>query len=138
MPPDHSPAAGREPGTLIRVVAAVIRDGDRYLLCQRPLSKRHGGLWEFPGGKMEAGESVSDAVSRELREELSVETTCVGELMAAHRDANSPYVIEFYSTEIRGEVACLEHQQVAWLTAPELQTASLAPSDRAFVARLIG
>ena len=57
----------------IRVIAAVIARGDRLLVCQRPPHKRHGGLWEFPGGKCEPGESDLEAARRELHEELGVE-----------------------------------------------------------------
>ena len=63
---------------LVRVIAAVVWRGDRLLVCQRPAHKRHGGLWEFPGGKVEAGESDAAAARRELREELGVEVTAVG------------------------------------------------------------
>jgi len=52
------------------VVAAVIERDGKYLLCQRPQGKRYGGLWEFPGGKLLAGESLLEAARRELREEL--------------------------------------------------------------------
>ena len=136
MLPDESFEAGQASEQLVRVVAAVIRDGDRYLLCQRPLAKRHGGLWEFPGGKVHAGETVFEAVRRELAEELGVDTVRVGERLATHRDPDSPYVIEFYPAEITGRVASLEHEQVAWMTEPEVRAASLAPSDRAFAARM--
>ena len=59
---------------MIAVVAGVVRRGERLLLCQRPEGKRFGMLWEFPGGKIEAGESPEAALERELREELHVET----------------------------------------------------------------
>jgi mutator protein MutT len=61
-----------------RVVAAVIQRNDQYLLCQRPAHKRHGGLWEFPGGKVHDGETDFDAISRELTEELEVGVVRVG------------------------------------------------------------
>ena len=132
MLPDGSTQGGGASAELVRVVAAVIRDGDRYLLCQRPLTKRHGGLWEFPGGKMQPGESVFEAVRRELLEELGVETTRVGTQLASYRDPGSPYVIEFYPVEISGAARRHEHEQVEWMTATEIRAAPLAPSDRAF------
>jgi len=62
----------------IRVLASVIQRDNRLLVFRRPLDKRHGGLWEFPGGKVREGESDLDAARRELREELGVEVTGVG------------------------------------------------------------
>jgi 8-oxo-dGTP diphosphatase len=57
---------------VIRVVAAVIKRNDYYLICKRPKGKRHGGLWEFPGGKVEEGENIETAARRELAEELDL------------------------------------------------------------------
>jgi mutator protein MutT len=116
-----------------RVLAAVIRRHGRLLLCQRPPHKRHGGLWEFPGGKVEAGESDLEAVRRELREELAVEVTWAGAVSFAVLDPGSEFRIEFLPVEIAGEPAALEHTRVAWFRAEELSALALAPSDRRFV-----
>lgn len=126
MTPDRS-------GATVRVLAAVVRRGEHFLVCQRPAHKRHGGLWEFPGGKLESGESDADAAKRELREELGVEVVEVGgELLGVH-DAGSPYLIAFVPVRIDGDPACLEHSALAWATAAELLGYALAPSDRRFV-----
>lgn len=126
MTPDYE-------GATVRVLAAVVRRGERFLVCQRPAHKRHGGLWEFPGGKLESGESDAEAAKRELREELGVEVVEVGgELLGVH-DAGSPYLIAFVPVRIDGEPACLEHSALAWATAGELLNYALAPSDRRFV-----
>ena len=61
-----------EPEGRVAVIAAVIQRGDKYLLGQRPEFKRHGGLWEFPGGKVHDGESRLEAIRRELAEELAL------------------------------------------------------------------
>ena len=90
------------PSAVIRVVAAVIADGDRLLVCQRPPHKRHGGLWEFPGGKREPGETDAEAAGRELREELGVMATEVGAELFAARDPDSPYLIAFLPVRIAG------------------------------------
>jgi 8-oxo-dGTP diphosphatase len=122
---------------LIHVVAAVIQRAGSYLICQRPLEKRHGGLWEFPGGKQDAGETPFDAVARELREELGVTATIVGPLLYSVHDPGSPFVIQFYPVEISGEPAALEHSELAWLSPEQMRTSALAPSDRAFVNTLL-
>lgn len=120
-----------------RVIACVIRDGDRYLVCQRPAHKRHGGLFEFPGGKTEPGESDEAAARRELREELEVELVRAESAIREISDDGSPFVIAFVPVEIRGEPRCLEHSQMTWRTPAELLELPLAPSDRAFVNSLL-
>lgn len=117
----------------IRVLAAVICRDDRYLICKRPAHKRHGGLWEFPGGKIEDGESDLDAGVREMREELDVDVTSVGPTLFARRDEGSVFSIEFMPVEIVGRPRTIEHSEHAWVPAPELLGYDLAPSDRAFV-----
>ena len=57
---------------MVDVVAALIRDGERFLICKRPAHKARALMWEFPGGKVEAGETDGAALSRELREELGI------------------------------------------------------------------
>jgi 8-oxo-dGTP diphosphatase len=70
----------------VRVLAAVIQVGERYLVCLRPSHKRHGGLWEFPGGKVEGDETLQDAARRELKEELGVGVVLTGECVFSSRD----------------------------------------------------
>jgi mutator protein MutT len=120
-----------------RVVAAVIQRADDYLICQRPSHKRHGGLWEFPGGKLEPGETIHDAARRELHEELGVEVAEVGELIFAIEDPGSDFTIEFHPVEIDGEPRCLEHSAHAWLKLGDLLGRPLAPSDYRFAAHLL-
>lgn len=115
------------------VVAAVIERDGRLLVARRAADKRHGGLWEFPGGKLEAGESLAKAASRELYEELGVIATEVGDALYRVRDAGSPYVIVFVPVSIVGEPQPCEHQAVAWARPAELVDYALAPSDAAFV-----
>jgi mutator protein MutT len=119
-----------------RVVAAVIRRGDALLVCQRPAHKRHGGLWEFPGGKCDPGESDADAITRELHEELGVAVTAVGATIASITDEGSPYEIVFLPVAISGEPVCLEHDALHWGTPHELLARPLAPSDQRFLERL--
>ncbi|MBI5478022.1 MAG: (deoxy)nucleoside triphosphate pyrophosphohydrolase [Deltaproteobacteria bacterium] len=122
----------------VRVVAAVIRRGDEYLVCQRPAHKRHGGLWEFPGGKLQGGESLADAARRELREELGVRVTATGPVYFVAADPGAAFVIEFLAVTIDGTPRPAEHAQVAWVPAAALGDLPLCPGDRAFVATLRG
>jgi 8-oxo-dGTP diphosphatase len=124
--------SGPDDEPVVRVLAAVIQRQGRYLLCLRPPQKRHGGLWEFPGGKLEAGESLAQAARRELKEEVGVEVTEWGPPLFSHREAGSRYQIEFLPIEIIGEPRALEHDQVRWVSLEELKSLPLAPSDRAF------
>ena len=116
-----------------RVLASVIQKDNRFLVCQRAAEKRHGGLWEFPGGKVEAGESDFEAARRELHEELGVTVTGVGPVEFSSKDSGSEFVIEFLSVMIDGEPECLEHQALAWMEEEELLSLPLAPSDRRYV-----
>lgn len=117
---------------MVRVLAAVIRRQGRYLLCLRPPEKRHGGLWEFPGGKLEGGESLAQAARRELMEELGVEVTGCGGLLFAHQEEGSPFRIEFVPVDIEGEPQALEHSAVRWVSIAESKGLPMAPSDLAF------
>ena len=116
----------------IRVVAAVIERNGRYLVCRRPDHKRHGGLWEFPGGKLEPGESLQAAIHRELAEELGVGVLSCGGQLFAIEDPGSNFVIEFHPVAIAGEPLGLEHSALAWVAVIDLLSMDLAPSDRRF------
>jgi 8-oxo-dGTP diphosphatase len=121
----------------IRVVAAVIEDSDgRLLLCRRPDHKRHGGLWEFPGGKVETGEDILHATRRELAEELAVRTLSVGEVLFSVDDPGSEFRIEFVPATIDGVPQCVEHSALQWVALGDLPALDLAPSDDRFVASL--
>ncbi|MEM7417820.1 MAG: (deoxy)nucleoside triphosphate pyrophosphohydrolase [Gemmatimonadota bacterium] len=118
--------------TEIPVVAAVIERDGRVLVGQRPLEKRHGGLWEFPGGKVDPGEGPEEAARRELAEELSLRVTSVGECLFSITDEASPYRIDFYGVVAEGDPVAHEHAALGWFTPVELGTVDLAPADRAF------
>ena len=120
----------------IPVVAAVVCREGRYLLGRRPEHKRHGGLWEFPGGKVLAEESRLDAARRELAEELGLDVVGLGAHLHSVQDPGAPYVIEFVEVQTRGEPVAHEHTSVGWFTAAELTELALAPADARFAALL--
>lgn len=126
-------ADGTGDGGSIRVLAAVIERDGTFLVGLRPEHKRHGGLWEFPGGKIQPGESDAAAAARELREELDLDVVALGRRMHALRDPGSPFVIEFFRVEARGEPRALEHRALLWAGPAELSDLPLAPSDARFV-----
>jgi mutator protein MutT len=115
-----------------RVLAAVITREDRYLVGKRPAHKRRGGLWEFPGGKLESGETHLLAARRELAEELGVQVLSVAAPLFSVADPGSEFLIEFVPTTIRGEPRRLEHSELKWASLDQLPTLALAPSDRMF------
>lgn len=122
----------------IPVIAAVIlRDGS-LLVAQRAASKRHGGMWEFPGGKVEPGETHLEAARRELQEELGLAVTGLGRHLVSFTDPGSPFVIEFVEVHATGEPVPAEHQAVTWASREAIRLLALAPADARFVAWLEG
>ena len=123
---------------LIDVLSAVVvRDG-KFLICKRPTHKRHGGLWEFPGGKLEEDEDWLAAAKRELSEELDVNVVDVGDPLLAIHDEGSQFNIVFVITTIVGDPTPLEHEEIAWVSVDDLTKYNLAPSDRRFATWLVG
>jgi len=120
------------PGT-IPVVAAVLRRAGRLLVGRRPLEKRHGGMWEFPGGKVSRGETFLDAVRRELAEELGLDVRGTGELLFRADDPGSRFSIHFVEVFADGAPQAIEHSEIAWVTPSELVAFPLAPADDRFV-----
>ncbi len=120
---------------MIAVGAAVVKRNGRYLLARRPQGKRHGGLWEFPGGKVQPGESTEVAIRRELKEELGMEVTEVGELLASIHDEGSDFEVHFHPVRAEGDPQLFEHDEVGWFDSDQLPDLPLAPTDRDFATR---
>lgn len=122
----------------IEVVAALIWRGGRLLICQRPSHKARGLLWEFVGGKVEDGETLSEALVRECREELDV-TLAVGAPFAevTHSYPDLTVHLTLLHAEIAsGEPKLLEHNALAWVEPSELDRYDFCPADRVFVEKI--
>ena len=122
---------------VIAVVAAVIERGGRILITRRPKGAHLAGLWEFPGGKPEPGETEHRALIREVREELGV-VLAPGERLA-EVDWQYPEKrvrITFFRGAIVGEPRPLEGQELAWVTPAELDRYEFPPADAALLERL--
>ena len=118
---------------MIDVTAAVIVRGGSVLLCQRPQGKHHAGLWEFPGGKTEPGETLEACVARECREELGIDLRVGRALACVTREGLR---ITFMAARIvRGEPQLLEHSALAWVTPQEARAYALCPSDAQMLAQ---
>ncbi|MBM3726090.1 MAG: (deoxy)nucleoside triphosphate pyrophosphohydrolase [Acidobacteria bacterium] len=125
--------------TPIRVVAALIARHGRLLICQRRHDDRHPLKWEFPGGKVEAGEAPEEALRRELREELAIEAT-IGPLVTSYRYAypGRPAIeLLFYKVErFAGEPANQIFEQIVWEEATRLPGYDFLEGDIEFVQAL--
>lgn len=120
------------------VVAAVTVREDRVMICRRRAGVHNGLKWEFPGGKIEPGESPEAALARELSEELGIEAR-VGRIEDAvyHRYADRDVLVLFYRCEIAsGEPRALDCAEIAWAKFEELKDYDFAGADAAFVERM--
>lgn len=124
-----------------RVAAGILRDGDgRVLLAERLGVGPLAGLWEFPGGKIAAGESADAGLRRELAEELGIEVDEATPLVALHHEYPDRVVeLEFFLvTAWRREPAGLEGQGLRWVHPDDIDTRTLLPADAPVVRKLRG
>jgi 8-oxo-dGTP diphosphatase len=125
--------------SLVEVVAALIQDDNgRYLITQRHKGSHLAGLWEFPGGKREPGESLEEALQRELTEELSARFG-IGERVETVRweYPERTIVIHFYRCRLEsGTIEPREDQAMAWVAPERLSDFDFPPADRDLITRL--
>lgn len=121
----------------IEVVAGIIKDGDKIFATQRGYGEFKDG-WEFPGGKMEPGETPQQALARELKEELAIDVNVSDFLCTVDYDYPSFHLTMhcFYCSVIGGELTLLEHEASKWLKMTELHSVNWLPADVEVVAAL--
>ncbi len=146
MPPAEIPdcpgppaSAGDKPLLLVAAVALVDIDG-RVLIAQRPAGKAMAGLWEFPGGKVQAGETPERALVRELKEELGIDTSesCLGAFtFASHAYADFHLLMPLYlCRKWLGTPVAREHRALKWVRPNQLADYAMPPADVPLVAML--
>ena len=117
---------------MIEVVAGIIYKEGKFLIAQRNLKKSQGGLWEFPGGKVESGETKQEALKREIKEEFNADIKVgefVGEIIHSYPDKEIK--LNFYKAELIGETfELLEHEDCSWITKEEKDKYEFAGADQ--------
>ena len=124
---------------MTEVVAALIWDGERFMICQRPAHKTRGLLWEFVGGKVEPGETMPEALIRECREELAV-TVSVGDVFmdVVHEYPDMLVHLTLFNAAIaEGVPQRLEHNDIRWIRAEEIPNYAFCPADGVILERLM-
>ena len=126
---------------LVIVVAGALIDADgRVLITKRPIGKEMAGLWEFPGGKIEEGETPEQALIRELKEELNIETkgSCLAPLsFASHQYEKFHLLLPlFICRRWWGNILALESQEVRWVSPKNLRDFDMPPADEPLVSML--
>lgn len=120
------------------VVAALIWEGDRFLACQRPANKARALLWEFVGGKVEAGETLEEALIRECREELAITVAPKDVFMEViHEYPDLTVRLTLFNASIaEGTPRALEHHDIRWITVSQIDELEFCPADEEILKKL--
>lgn len=124
---------------ITEVVAALIWDGDKFMICQRPANKARGLLWEFVGGKVEPGETKAEALIRECTEELAV-ILSVGKIFmdVIHEYPDlTVHLTLFHAVIAEGVPQKLEHNDIRWITVDEIDKYDFCPADVEILQKII-
>ena len=120
---------------MLEVTAAIICKDGKFLICQRPKGKNCELLWEFPGGKIESGETAEACIVREIQEELGVTLRILRKFTdVIYEYPDKTVHLHFFLTEIAsGELTCKEHNALAWITADEIGNFQFCPADKTMI-----
>lgn len=124
---------------VIEVVGAIIKDGDKYLIGQRPAHKSQGGLWEFMGGKIEPGETPEKALKRECLEELALEIEnerIIDSVVHEYPEKTIRLTLIECNPKNGSVPQALEHQEIRWVTADQIEMLEFAPADQELIDKL--
>ena len=123
---------------MTEVVAALIWDNDKFMICQRPAHKARALLWEFVGGKVESDETKEQALIRECKEELAV-LLSVGDVFMDVIHEYPDIIVHltlFNATIAEGEPQMLEHNDIKWIAPCEITNYEFCPADEEILARI--
>ena len=132
-------ALKRKRPTWIRVVTGVIKREDKFLLGKRPESGSMAGVWEFPGGKIEQGESPEEALARELKEELGIEAE-IGplKLSTTHNYGDTGILLLFYQVNyFKGAVKPVHHHEIKWVAKEDLHHEDLPEANKKVLNKIL-
>ena len=120
------------------VVAALIWEGDRFLACQRPANKARALLWEFVGGKVEAGETLEEALIRECQEELAITVAPKDVFLTViHEYPDLTVRLTLFNASIaEGTPQALEHHDIRWITVSQIDELEFCPADEEILKKL--
>lgn len=124
---------------MTEVVAALIWDKDKFMICQRPAHKARGLLWEFVGGKVEAGETKEQALIRECQEELAITLSVDDVFMdVVHEYPDiTVHLTLFNATIVEGVPQKLEHNDIKWITPAEIPAYEFCPADKEILDKIV-
>lgn len=124
---------------MTEVVAALIWDKDKFMICQRPATKARGLLWEFVGGKVEQEETKEQALIRECHEELAITLSVDSEFMTVtHEYPDITVHLTLFNATIAESVPQkLEHNDIRWITVEEIPNYKFCPADEVILQRII-
>jgi len=122
------------------VACALINEYGKVLINERPVGKDYAGYWEFPGGKVDKGETPEEAIIRELKEEINIDVTgsCLAPLSFTEKQYDNYYVVVllYVCRRWNGHIMPMEEQELAWVSPKEIDNFNLLPADKSFFANL--
>jgi 8-oxo-dGTP diphosphatase len=124
---------------IVHVAVGVIKQDDKFFLTKRLADSHQGGKWEFPGGKVEENETVHQALHRELKEEVAIETlTCTALMQISHDYGDKKVLLEVFVVDnFNGQAKALEGQQSGWFSLAEFATLNFPAANQAIIEKLL-